>query len=148
MNNMPKGSRGMEKVMKLLDEIREELDFSLLAPGTRKKIDDIDRILESETKVDLEVFGMAAQVSLYPLRVSSLSPFINDALNIFERLGLDMIPGTMSTVVYGNSATLWRGLEQAFASAAARGEAVMTVTVSNACPIPQASKKAENKRTE
>ena len=138
----------MEQAMKLLDELRKELDFSLLAPGTRKKIDDIDRILESETKVGPEAFDMAAQVSLYPLRVPSLSPFINDALNIFEELGLDMIPGSMSTVVYGDSKTLWQGLEEAFTSAAAKGEAVMTVTVSNACPIPQASKKAENKRTE
>jgi hypothetical protein len=42
----------------------------------------------------------------------------------------------MSTIVSADVATLFRALADAFAAATARGEAVMTITVSNACPVP------------
>lgn len=129
-----------QKAKQLMDEIWEELETSKTSTEVHNRLEEIKEILESESQKRRESFGMAVQVSLYPLRVSSLSPFIDDAINIFEMLGLDMIPGSMSTVVYGDSKTLWRGLEEAFASAAAKGEAVMTVTVSNACPIPESLK--------
>lgn len=130
----------LQKAKQLMDEILEELETSKISTQVYNRLEGIKEILESESQKNRESFGMAAQVSLYPLRVSSLSPFINDALNIFEGHGLAMIPGSMSTVVYGDSETLWQGLEEAFASAAEKGEAVMTVTVSNACPIPEPSK--------
>jgi hypothetical protein len=41
----------------------------------------------------------------------------------------------MSTIVTGDAAAVFRALEAAFLQAAAHGHVVMTVTVSNACPV-------------
>lgn len=40
----------------------------------------------------------------------------------------------MSTLIAGDEAAVWEALRAAFAAAAANGETVMVVTVSNACP--------------
>ncbi len=42
----------------------------------------------------------------------------------------------MSTLVTGETAAVFRGLEDAFSRAGALGHVVMTITVSNACPVP------------
>jgi len=44
--------------------------------------------------------------------------------------------GPMSTIVVGEDALIFAALGDAFAKAAETGEMVMTITVSNACPIP------------
>jgi hypothetical protein len=41
----------------------------------------------------------------------------------------------MSTMVTGEAATVFGALQQGFAEAGARAPVVMTLTVSNACPI-------------
>lgn len=41
----------------------------------------------------------------------------------------------MSTLVTGEAATVFRALENAFVQAGAGSHVVMTVTVSNACPV-------------
>jgi hypothetical protein len=41
----------------------------------------------------------------------------------------------MSTIVVGDEAVIFAALGEAFAKAAELGEIVMTVTVSNACPM-------------
>jgi uncharacterized protein YqgV (UPF0045/DUF77 family) len=140
VNDIQVSRSEIQKVKGLVDEIREELETSKISTETYKKIEEIKEILKSKTQNSSESFAMAAQVSLYPLHVPSLSPFINDVLRIFQDLKLDIIPGSMSTVVYGDSQTLWQALEKAFASTVEMGEVVMTVTVSNACPIPASLK--------
>lgn len=83
------------------------------------------------------MLGIAAQVSLYPLRSAHLSPAIDRALAVFREHGLDVRPGTMSTVLSGDDAAVFGALREAFASVAGEGqEIVMVVTVSNACPVP------------
>ncbi len=42
----------------------------------------------------------------------------------------------MSTLVWGEEKALFAALREAFAQGTARGAAVMTVTLSNACPLP------------
>ena len=42
----------------------------------------------------------------------------------------------MSTVTWGNDETIFAALQEAFAAAAKYGSAVMTTTISNACPAP------------
>lgn len=79
--------------------------------------------------------GLTAQVSLYPLRQEHLSPAIDAALALWRERGLDVRPGAMSTLIAGEEATVWEALRAAFAAAAACGETVMVVTVSNACPL-------------
>jgi uncharacterized protein YqgV (UPF0045/DUF77 family) len=86
--------------------------------------------------------GIAAQVSLYPLRQTSLSPAIEAALRIFRKHGLEVEPGAMSTIITGDDEAVFAALQEAFRSVAAQGQVVMIVTFSNACPAPSRSKES------
>jgi uncharacterized protein YqgV (UPF0045/DUF77 family) len=85
---------------------------------------------------------ISAQVSLYPLRQPNLGPAIAEALEIFRARGLDVQPGTMSTVVAGDADVVFDCLKAAFQSAAALGDVVMVVSLSNCCPLPAARPRA------
>jgi uncharacterized protein YqgV (UPF0045/DUF77 family) len=82
------------------------------------------------------MIGIAAQVSIYPLRQPSLSPAIDAALQLFQEHGLDVQPGAMSSLVTGDDEAIFAALSQAFVRATEQGEVVMVVTISNACPLP------------
>ena len=77
---------------------------------------------------------VSAQISLYPLRQQRLSPAIDEALEELRRLDVDVQPGPMSTRVSGEEAEVFAAMRQAFLKSAARGDVVMVVTVSQACP--------------
>ena len=79
---------------------------------------------------------ISAQVSLYPLRQSNLAPAIDAARETFRTHGLDATTATMSTVVAGEADTVFDALKASFQSAAAVGDIVMVVSVSNCCPLP------------
>jgi uncharacterized protein YqgV (UPF0045/DUF77 family) len=79
---------------------------------------------------------ITAQVSLYPLRQISIGPAIRETVRVFERHGLDVRVGEMSTLVWGEDETVFQALQEAFQRASEQGDAVMCVTVSNACPEP------------
>jgi len=83
------------------------------------------------------VIGIAAQFSLYPLRQASLSPAIDQALQVFEEYGLSVEPGAMSTLITGDDAAVFAALQEAFRRAAEHGQVVMVATLSNACPVPE-----------
>jgi len=78
---------------------------------------------------------ISAQLSLYPLRQGHLSPAIQAVREAL--LGVELQPhvGPMSTVVTGEVGTVFAALQEAFVRAAATGAVVMTVTLSNACPV-------------
>ena len=80
---------------------------------------------------------ISAQVSLYPLWQESIGPAIREAVRIFRRYGLKTRVGEMSTLVWGEEQALFEALREAFRQAAERGDTVMTVTFSNACPSPE-----------
>jgi len=82
------------------------------------------------------MMGIAAQVSLYPLRQDHLSPAIGELVGAFQEHGLEARMGPMSTLVWGNDEEVFAALKEGFRRAAARGEIVMVVTLSNACPLP------------
>ena len=82
------------------------------------------------------MIGIAAQISLYPLRQESLSLAINEALETFRAHGLQVESGAMSSLIAGDDATIFAALQEAFRGAAEQGQVVMTVTFSNACPVP------------
>jgi uncharacterized protein YqgV (UPF0045/DUF77 family) len=79
---------------------------------------------------------VAAQVSLYPLRQPGISSQIERVLAIFRQHELQVTPGPMSTVVWGDYDRMFDALKQAFQATAEQGETVMVVTLSNACPVP------------
>jgi uncharacterized protein YqgV (UPF0045/DUF77 family) len=77
---------------------------------------------------------ISAQVSLYPLRQADLEAAVDEVIGLLHRPGLDVQPGAMSTRVNGESREVFAVLNDAFDHTCRRGEVVMTVTFSNACP--------------
>ena len=78
---------------------------------------------------------VSAQISVYPLRQEHLSPAVEAVRQALEDRGLQPQVGPMSTVATGEEAAVFAALQEAFRRAAATGQVVMTVTVSNACPL-------------
>jgi uncharacterized protein YqgV (UPF0045/DUF77 family) len=78
---------------------------------------------------------IGGQISVYPLRQEHLSPAIDTVREPLESRGLQPEIGPMSTIVTGEAKDIFVALHEAFDRAAATGHVVMTVTVSNACPI-------------
>jgi uncharacterized protein YqgV (UPF0045/DUF77 family) len=82
---------------------------------------------------------VSAQISVYPLRQTSIGPPIREAVRAFRAHGLSVRVDEMSTSVWGREETLFAALQEAWRRAAACGDTVMSVTLSNACPAPEAS---------
>jgi len=83
---------------------------------------------------------ITAQVSLYPLRQVSIEPAIREAVRVFRQHGVETRIGEMSTLVWGEEEEeVFAALQEAFHRAAERGDTVMIVTLSNACPSPEES---------
>jgi uncharacterized protein YqgV (UPF0045/DUF77 family) len=78
----------------------------------------------------------SAQISIYPLRQARLGPTVESVRATLAEHGLTTKVGSMSTIVVGEDRAIFIALGEAFAKAAESGEVVMTVTISNACPIP------------
>lgn len=83
--------------------------------------------------------AISMQVSLYPLRQERLSPAIEEALSVLKNRGLVVKTGTMSSVAWGEEDQVFAALKEAFARSVERGEVVWIVTLSNACPFPEAA---------
>ena len=79
---------------------------------------------------------MSAQVSLYPLRQVSIGTPVREAVRVFHDHNLKTRMGAMSTLVWGEEQAVFDALREAFHMASERGDAVMVVTLSNACPSP------------
>lgn len=78
---------------------------------------------------------VSAQIAIYPLRQDRLTPAIAAVGAALEAAGLRADVGPMSTIVTGEATAVFRALEEGFSRAAGLGHVVMTVTVSNACPV-------------
>ena len=78
-----------------------------------------------------------AQVSVYPLHQASIGPVIRQAVRVLRQHSVETRVGEMSTLVWGEEQAVFAALEDAFHQAAERGDTVMTVTLSNACPSPE-----------
>jgi uncharacterized protein YqgV (UPF0045/DUF77 family) len=78
----------------------------------------------------------SAQIAIYPLRQERLTPAVETVQQALRGHGLEVQPGPMSTYVVGEASSIFAALHEAFVQAAAAGHVVMTITVSNACPVP------------
>ena len=78
----------------------------------------------------------SAQISVYPLRQEHFGSAVESVRIALEEHGLTPQVGPMSTTVTGEGGILFAALADAFARVAASGELVMTITISNACPVP------------
>ena len=72
---------------------------------------------------------------MYPLRQEHVSPAVETVRVAFQARGLKPEIGPMSTHVVGEGDLIFAALAEAFEKAADVGEVVMTITISNACPI-------------
>lgn len=81
------------------------------------------------------MLALSAQVSVYPLGQAALSPAIDAVVGALRAYPLELETGAMSTIAVGDDEPLFMALRDAMRAAAARGEAVMVVTISNACPV-------------
>ena len=77
----------------------------------------------------------AMEVSLYPLGVDDIGARINQCIEIFKKYNLTITPGSMSTVIAGESGVLFRALQEAYDAAASMEGVVMVVKISNVCPV-------------
>jgi uncharacterized protein YqgV (UPF0045/DUF77 family) len=64
-----------------------------------------------------------------------VSPTIQAVTNALQEAGLRPQVGPMSTMVTGEVTAVFAALQEAFVRAAAAGHVVMTMTLSNACPV-------------
>ncbi len=80
--------------------------------------------------------AVSAQIAIYPLRQQHLSPAVESFNETLRAHGLQVTPGPMSTYVVGDDASVFTALRGAFVRAAETGHVVMTIAISNACPIP------------
>jgi uncharacterized protein YqgV (UPF0045/DUF77 family) len=78
---------------------------------------------------------VSAQISVYPLRQERLSPAVQAVSDALRSAGLSPEVGSMSTIVTAEADAIFAALREGFVRAAAAGHVVMTVTVSNACPV-------------
>jgi len=83
----------------------------------------------------VEFMSISAQVSIYPLRQQRIGPAVDAVRAALASRGLKPEVGPMSTVVTGEASVIFAALQQAFAQAAVTGQVVLTVTLSNACPV-------------
>lgn len=77
---------------------------------------------------------VTAEVALYPLREPRLSPALTEFVAALTEAGLEVTPGSMSTLVRGEADRVFSGLRAAFGEVAGAHQVVMRVVVSNACP--------------
>lgn len=78
---------------------------------------------------------ISLQVSVYPLRQEHLSPAVDVVNAELKAHGLRPEIRAMSTQSVGETEAVFAALQDAFMRVAASGQVVMTVTVSNACPV-------------
>jgi uncharacterized protein YqgV (UPF0045/DUF77 family) len=77
----------------------------------------------------------SAQIAIYPLRQAHLSPAVQAVDEALAAAGLEPVVGPMSTLVTGEVERLFPALQTAFVRAAAQGPVVLSITLSNACPV-------------
>jgi uncharacterized protein YqgV (UPF0045/DUF77 family) len=78
---------------------------------------------------------IAATLAVYPLGQADYTA-VDEAIDRLRATSVDVDVGSMHTQIGGDEASVFAALHAAFRAAAARGAVVMTVTVSNACPVP------------
>ncbi len=93
---------------------------------------------------------ISIQVSVYPLGDYDITEKIFGFLDIFESHGLQYHPGSMSTVISGDTASVFEALEDAYRWVAEDTRFVIVCTMSNSVPTGkdletlEASRKTEN----
>lgn len=72
---------------------------------------------------------LIVQVSLYPLGIEDPIPVIDLVIRKWQELGLDPIPGPMSTLISGEEGKVWEALRAAFSSIPPTCDPVMIIAM-------------------
>jgi len=75
-----------------------------------------------------------AEISLYPLRQRDLTRPIQQFIETLENYKLKVETGPMSSIVWGDSQAVFKGLQKAFEQVGQQWQVVVTAKISNACP--------------
>ena len=86
-----------------------------------------------------------ATVAVYPIGQGDYAA-VDRAIEQLRHAGLAMDVRAMHTEISGDAATVFAALAAAFRVAAEAGGVVMTVTVTNACPVPPSPDLATTER--
>ena len=78
---------------------------------------------------------IACQFAVYGIGQANLDRAVAAALAEVKASGLSYQLGPMSTQMLGEESEVFDALEKAYLRAAETGAVVMTVTISNACPV-------------
>jgi uncharacterized protein YqgV (UPF0045/DUF77 family) len=76
-----------------------------------------------------------AEISIYPLRIQSLSEPIGEFCRILRDYDLETTTNAMSTIITGETAELFKASEIAFEQLTQKYQIVMNMKISNACPL-------------
>ena len=126
----------MQAIQERLDHLRELCSENPNQEAILQALDGLETLLPDTQPADSQ--NLSAQMSLYPLRQKSLSPAITEALSVLSGYGLQVVPGSMSSILIGPTDDLFAALQEVYTRAAAKGDVVMVLTLSNACPAPAA----------
>ena len=75
-----------------------------------------------------------ASLAVYPLGQQNFDS-VHRAIEALDAADVTVSRGAMNTTIAGSEAAVFAALRAAFAAAAQLGGTVLTVTVSNACPV-------------
>lgn len=81
------------------------------------------------------VMEVEAEVSLYPLGQKELEPGVKAFIKALREHGCQVEVGDMSSIVAGESQTVFEALRLAYDSAASEGGCVLIVKACNVCPV-------------
>ena len=77
-----------------------------------------------------------ANLAVYPLLQTDFDG-VHRAIEALQNEPVDIEVGTMGTTITGESGRVFAALARAFSAARNTGPTVMTVTVTDACPLPE-----------
>ena len=77
---------------------------------------------------------ITAEVSLYPLKTTDVTPAIVEFIDYMRAAGLEVQPGRLSTLVTGESAAVFAALQAAYEQSCRQGAAVLVVKAANIGP--------------
>ena len=76
-----------------------------------------------------------AEVSLYPLGQKKLEPGVKALIQALRECGCEVQVGEMSSLVAGDSRTVFDALRSAYDRAASEGGCVLVIKACNVCPV-------------
>jgi uncharacterized protein YqgV (UPF0045/DUF77 family) len=78
---------------------------------------------------------ISAELSLYPLGINNFGLPVNTFIDELKKFNIEVQPGSMSTLVIGNSDEIFKAIHAAFEAVSHDTNVALITKISNACPI-------------